>query len=609
MSNDLLMYYERELVFMRQMAAEFAQRYPDRAGALKLSGTGSEDPHVERLIEAFALIAGRIHHKIDDEFPEITEAVLDILYPHYLRPIPSMSIAQFELEPEQSKVAAGHLVLKDTKLYSRPVNGAVCHFKTCYPVRLWPLEVVNAAFLRTSNIRGGLAGAEAPFAIRIELRCTGGLKLSQLPVSELRFFLGGDLQTAHTLYELLFNSVTGVIVRGIGQRNAMPVRRTTRIREVGFRRDEGVLPYSNHSFLGYRLLQEYFSFPRKFLFFDLCALDQLPKESIGEQFEILILIDEFERDERVAQLEQSVTAATFQLGCAPVVNLFERTGEPIRVSHAQTEYHVVPDIRYPFSTEVYSVDRVTSVAPYAQEPQEYRPFYSFRHADRSDTQEVFWLATRRASTREDEGAEVFLSLLNSNFEPSMPPAESLTVHLTCTNRDLAGKLASTGAFGELEMESGAILRIRFVQAPTPACRPPLRRGLQWRLISHLGLNYLSIADEGAESLRELLKLYDFGNTPSVLRHINGITKITSRSKIARLTSEHGLTFATGIHVDSEFDEEQFVGSGVFLLACVLERFFGLYSALNSFTQFRASTLQRKGVLKEWPPRAGEQILL
>ena len=233
MSNDLLMYYERELVFMRQMAAEFAQRYPDRAGALKLSGAGSEDPHVERLIEAFALIAGRIHRKIDDEFPEITEAVLDILYPHYLRPIPSMSVAQFELEPEQSKVAAGYLVPKDTKLYSRPVNGAVCHFKTCYPIHLWPLEVVSAAFLRTSNIRGGLAGAEAPFAIRIELRCLGGLKLSQMPVSELRFFLDGDLQTAHTLYELLFNSAAGIIVRGIGQRNAIPVRRTTRIREVG----------------------------------------------------------------------------------------------------------------------------------------------------------------------------------------------------------------------------------------------------------------------------------------------------------------------------------------------------------------------------------------
>ncbi|HLG98918.1 MAG TPA: type VI secretion system baseplate subunit TssF [Bryobacteraceae bacterium] len=609
MSNELLTYYERELVFIRQMAAEFAQKYPDRAGALKLSNSGSEDPHVERLMEAFALIAGRIHRKIDDEFPEITQAVLDILYPHYLRPIPSMSVAQFELEPEQSKVATGYLVPKDSKLYSRPVNGAICHFKTCYPVQLWPIEVVSAAFLRSSSIRGGLAGSDVPFAVQIELRMLGGLKLSQLPLSDLRFFLGGDQQTAFTLYELLFNNFAGITVRAIGQRNAAAVLNLLRIREVGFNRDEGMVPYSDRSFLGYRLLQEYFSFPQKFLFFDLAGLEQLPKDSLGDRFEVLILLTDFERDDRAALLEQAVTAESFRLGCTPIVNLFERTAEPIRVSHSQTEYRVVPDIRYPLSTEVYSVERVTSVAPYAQEPEEYRPFYSFRHADGADPQQVFWLATRRRSGIEDEGTDVYLSLVNSKFEPSLPPVESLTVHVTCTNRSLAGKLPVKGQFGELEMESGALLRIRLAQSLTPTAYPPLRRGLQWRLISHLGLNYLSIVDGGVEALRELLKLYDSSGAPSAVHQINGITKIKSRAKVARMTSEHGLTFATGVHVEAEFDEDEFVGTSVFLLATVLERFFGLYSALNSFTQFRATTLQRKGVLKEWPPRAGEQILL
>jgi type VI secretion system protein ImpG len=199
--------------------------------------------------------------------------------------------------------------------------------------------------------------------------------------------------------------------------------------------------------------------------------------------------------------------------------------------------------------------------------------------------------------------------VNSRFESNLPPAESLTAHVTCTNRDLAGKLAITGKFGELEMESGAILRIRFAQSPTATVRSPFRRGLQWRLISHLGLNYLSIADQGAEALRELLKLYDFTGGSAAVHQINGITKISSSSKIARLTSNHGLTFASGVHLETEFDEDQFVGGGVFLFASVLERFFGLYSAINSFTQFRATTLQRKGALAEWPPRAGEQILL
>jgi type VI secretion system protein ImpG len=611
MKSDLLTYYERELVFIRQMAAQFAEKYPDRAGGLKLNGQRSDDPHVERLIEAFALIAGRIHRKIDDEFPEITAALLDLLYPHYLRPIPAMSIVQFQLDPEQSKVEGGYVAPRDSKLYSQPVNGAVCHFKTCYPVRLWPIEVASAGFLRSSNTPGGLAGVDAAYALRIELRTVGGASFAQLGLDQLRFYLAGDPQAAHILYELLFNNVVRIVARNPARRPQPPVPLSSpiRIEEVGFARDEGMLPYSDRSFLGYRMLQEYFSFPQKFLFFDLRHLDRVSLAGFTDRLEILILIKEFDRKDRAALLEQSVTAGAFELGCTPVVNLFERCAEPIRVSHTQTEYRVIPDIRYPAATEVYSVDRVTSVAPYPQIPQEYRPFYSFRHAD-DGARELFWIASRRASEREgDGGAEVYVSLVDSGFEPQAPPVESLTVHVTCTNRDLPARLPITRVFGELEMESGAVLRIRFLETPTPAIRPPMRRGLQWRLISHLGLNYLSIVQGGREALQELLKLYDFSDDPAIARQIAGVARIESRSRIARVASDNGLAFCAGLQVDAEFDEEQYVGGGVFLMGSILERFLGLYSAINSFSQLRVTTLQRRGVLKEWPPRAGEQILL
>jgi len=612
MIAELLPYYERELLFIRQMAADFADRYPDRAAALKLDGGGSQDPHVERMVESFALIAGRIQRKIEDEFPEITESMLDVLYPHYLRPIPSMAIAQFAADPDQGNITSGYVVPRGSTLYSAPVGGTACRFRTAYPVTLWPLEIVSAGFRQSSELSVGANGVDAPFALRVELRCLGGLEFSKLQISDLRLFLSGDPQAAHILYELLFNSTARVLVRNIDsvrttQAHALP---SPALRQPGFGRDEELLPYSPRSFAGYRLLQEYFAFPEKFLFFGLMKLDRIPHANLGKQFEFLILFQDFERRERVRLLEQAVDASMFQLGCAPVVNLFERLAEPVRVSHTQTEYRVIPDVHAPSATEVYSVNRVASVGMHGEPAREYRPFYSFGHSEPSGREDAFWQAARRHSGRAgDKGTEVYLSLLDLDFRPHLPAVESLSVEVTCTNRDLPERLPVTQAFGELDMESATALRIRFLRAPTAAVRPPLRRGLQWRLISHLSLNHLSIVAGGTEALREVLKLYDFAGSPVIARQIQGIVSVGCRSKVARVSSPHGLAFCPSVQVKLGFDEEQYVGSGVFLLASVLERFFGLYSSINSFSQLSVTTLQRKGAMREWPPRAGEQIVL
>jgi type VI secretion system protein ImpG len=622
MKDDLLPYYESELAFIRQMAADFAAKYPKEAGRLQLHSQPCPDPHVERLIEAFALLAGRVRRKIDDEFPEITESLLEILYPHYLRPVPAMSIAQFEIDPEQGKLTTGYSVGKGSALYSKPAGSIGCQFRTCSPVTLWPLQVASASFSPPSGLSFGPTVSEAAAVIRIELRCLGGAKFPELQVESLRFFLGEDSQTAHTLYELIYNNTLKLLVRNPakGSRTAPTVLPASCLHQIGFGRQEGLLPYSERSFLGYRLLQEYFSFPEKFLFFEISGLDRVPREGFDDGFELLILLDEFQRKERIAQLERAVSADTFRLGCTPVINLFERCAEPIRISHSTTEYRVIPDVHNELATEVYSIDRVTSTAPYSDQPEEYHPFYSLRHAYDRQPGQRFWHASRRPSPRKDDGGtDVYLSLVDLGFKPSFPPVETLTVHVTCTNRDLPAKLPLTGQFGELEMESGPLLRIRFLHKPTETVRPPLGTGparenaardsLQWRLISHLGLNYLSIVDGGLNALQEILRLYDFSERAVVQRQIAGITKISSSPQIARVISENGVVFCQGVRVALEFDEEQYVGTGVFLLASVLERFFGLYNPINSFSELRVTTKQRKGVFRQWAPRAGEQVLL
>ncbi|MDZ4345654.1 MAG: type VI secretion system baseplate subunit TssF [Candidatus Binatia bacterium] len=606
MADDLLTYYERELSFLRQMGAEFAAKYPKIASRLLLESDTSEDPHVERLIQAFAFLAARVHHKINDEYPEITESLLNVIYPHYLAPVPSMSIIQFVLDPDQGQLTSGYDIAKESILYSQPVDGSPCRFRTCYPVTLWPLEIEAAGFDSVDS-RFGVLLKTAVGLVRIELRCLGGAKFADLELDHLRFFLHGESALTYALYELLCNNVIEVRVRPAGAKdNAAVISLPSRcIHPVGFGADEGLLPYGPRSFLGYRLLQEYFSFPEKFLFFDLTGLDSAVRARLGDRVEVLILLNRFPR------LEQAVTKETFRLGCTPIVNLFKQIAEPLRLSHAQTEYQVYPDIRRQSATEVYSVNSVLSVTPGSDETIEFEPFYSFKHAVEREQQKAFWYTARRASPRKgDNGTEVYLSFVDFNFRPALPAADTLVIHTTCGNRDLPGKLPFGGDRGEFELEGAAPLsRIRCLRKPTETLRAPLRRGTQWRILSHLGLNYLSLYEGGRDALQEILKIYDYADSSTVRQQINGITGLTSRQIVGRPSSMAWNGFCRGLQVTVELDEEKFVGSGVFLFAAVLEKFFGLYTSLNSFTQLIAKTRQREEPLKRWPPRAGEQILL
>lgn len=603
MADDLLAYYERELTFIRQSAAEFGAKYPKIASRLLLEADTCEDPHVERLIQAFAFLTARIQNKIEDELPEITDALLTVLYPHYLAPIPSTAVVEFALDPDQGLTVA-HRIERGATVFSRPVGGAPCRFQVAYPATLWPLQVTDTR-CDSPNAVGPLPGAAA--VIRVQVRCFAGVSLRELPLDRLRFFLHGESPVAFSLYELLVNDLVEVQLRPIdGRRGAQSVTLPRgAVTPVGFGPDEGVLPYGHRSFLGYRLLQEYFYFPEKFLFVDVAGLDRAAPAGLRDGFELVFYL------RQAPPTPQAITAGTFRLGCAPIVNLFPLLAEPIRVTHAQTEYRIVPDVRRPDATEVYSIDAVTSTSPHLDEPIIFQPFYSLRHAAREDEAKAFWFASRRSSTRRgDSGTEVYLSLVDLDFRPTLPPVETLTVQTTCTNRDLPGKLPFGGDRGDLELEGAAPLsRIRCLTKPSATVRPPMRRGAQWRLISHLALNYLSVIEGGREALQEILKLYDFADSAVIRQHIAGITNVSARRVVGRPATLAWNGFCRGMEVTLEFDEDKYIGTGVFLFASVLEKFLGLYASLNSFTQLVATTVQRHEPLKRWPPRAGEQILL
>lgn len=605
MRDELLTYYNRELTYVKRLTAEFAQKYPKIAGRLLVDQTGkTEDPHVERLIESFAFLAARIHLKLDDEFPEITESLLQILYPHYLAPVPSMSVVQFTLDPEQGKLSTGYTIDRQRRLLSKVGGDVTCKFRTCYPVTLWPLDV--QAVRLDVPAPAGPDGRQSAAAIALTLRTFRDVKFADLQIDSLRFFLSGESQLVHRLYEIIFRHCAAVDVHAPG---AAPVSLGANpIAEVGFGKDEGILPYSNRSFLGYRLLQEYFHFPEKFLFFDVTGLAALRRLGATSEATLVLRLDQ------VPKLDHKLEPQHFRLGCAPIVNLFQQPAEPIRLDHAHTEYQVVPDVRRQRSTEVYSVDAVTTISPSTGQSVAFQPFYSFKHSFDRQKQHTFWHAARRPSPRKDDpGTDVFLTLVDLDFRPRRPATDVITMSVTCTNRDVPGSLPFLDPDGDFNLDSAApIRRICCLVKPTGTVRPPLRHGAQWRLISHLSLNFLSPVDGAGENdpevLQELLKLYDFSESDVVQQQILGLTGVSSRQVWRRIRSERGSGFARGMEATLEFNEAAYVGAGVYLFASVLEKFLGLYVSVNAFSEMIATTKQR-GELQHWPPRSGLQALL
>ena len=595
------------------MGAEFADKYPKIARRLLLEPTQCEDPHVERMIEAFAFLAARVHLKIDDEFPEITEALLGVIYPHFVRPVPSMSVAELSSDPENAALITGFPVPRGAVLNSRPIDGLPLRFRTSFDVTLWPIMISGTQWKTPDRLSPAPKSSGATAALRTEIRYAPGVLPDKLNLRSLRFFLNGEAALIHSFYELLCNNTMQILLRDLtpGSRKAPITLPASCLQAVGFHENEALIPYPRRSFEGYRIIQEFFHFPEKFFFMELSGLEELIGSGFKTGFELVVLISRFERPDRMQQLEVGIGPNSLKLNCTPIINLFKQTAEPILLSHNKAEYGIVPDVRRPLAMEVFSVEEVLSSNPSSGDITYFEPFYSYRHGATREAKQTFWQSMRRQSTRRnDDGTEVSLSLVDLSGRPMRPDFDAITVRTICSNRDLPARMPIGNDAGDLEPQGLAPIRkVTILRKMTAPVRPPVGKGALWRLISHLSLNYLSLVEDGKESFQEILRLYDFENSPALQKQILGITSISSQRHFARLVSLNGISFARGLKIDMELDEEQFVGAGAYLFASVAERFLAHYVTMNSFSQLTVRTKQRKEVLGAWPPRTGQQILL
>src|SRR5256885_11583863 len=555
------------------MGVEWARKYPKLAGRLLMEPDRCEDPHVERLLEGFALLSARVHLKINDDFPEISSALLECLFPHYIRPVPSMTVVECQLDPEQGKLSTGLRIPAGSSLQSNRLNGIACKFRTAYDSTIWPLQVKNTTFRSSEGMFQPTGTGTATAALTVQLECMPDVFFHKLELNALRFYLSGESNVVGSLYELVFNNCIAITARDTEKTGSNPVvlfdsslGSPSPLRQVGFGENEGVLPYHGRSFLGFRLLQEYFTFPEKFYFFDLQSLNLLGENGFSTKCDLTFLFSRSERPERHQMLELGVSQSTLKLGCTPAINVFSQVAEPIRADGSKFEYQVIADLHRQSTTEIHSIDEVTAQDARTRSLVEYQPFYALRHGAQQNDDAKYWHAVRKASElHEDAPTDMYLSLVDLSGDPVQLDAAAITVRCTCTNGSLPSKLPiaaqndsqrGNSEAGDFNLEGfSAVMNMFALRRPTPTYRPPLGKATLWQLISHLSLNYLSLVDQGKEGLQEILRLYNFSDSLYLRNQINSITDIHSGRHYALVTSEEaGASFARGTRVEIEFDE-------------------------------------------------------
>ncbi|MCE1239538.1 MAG: type VI secretion system baseplate subunit TssF [Azonexaceae bacterium] len=609
--EDLLPYYERELAFLRQHSRQFAERYPKLAAQLLLSGEGCDDPHVERVIQSFAMLSARVSKKLEDSYPQFTEALLQVLYPHYLRPFPSCSIACFDTSG--GDLAAASVVARGTELHSRPIKGAVCRFRTAWDLAIYPVVVEDLVFEPIASAPSEVrlpTGSNAILSFALSIKGEvgdGGFGT----LDRLRFYIDAESAVTAALRDALFLRALGIFVESEDARWHKSAKEA--IVEVGFGDDESLIEMPSASHGAYRYLTEYFCFPEKFNFFDI-DMSAIPARCKRERkIKLHIALGGLRVDSDASRLLQTLTTNNLRLGCVPVINLFEQRGDPIRVNNRTVEYPVVADSRRAYAYDVYSIDSVKRVRQSAQGESvtEFRPFFSLRHGETPERNGYYWYARRDALVAETSpGYETSLSIVDADFDPVQPKTDVLSLQLTCTNRDLPTLMTVGLPSGDLFLEGGSSVRsIRLLRKPSSPVRFDHRRDGQWRIISHLSLNHLSLSGSGLSAFQEMLSLYDLPKSPANRRLVEGLRSIFQAETTVWMPGKPFACFVRGIEVRLTVDESSFVGSGLDAFVRCLDRFLGLYVSLNSFIQLVVLSGKTGEELIRCAPRSGDSILL
>jgi type VI secretion system protein ImpG len=625
MDPRLLRLYEQELAFIREMGAEFAAENPKIASRLTLANLEVPDPYVERLLEGFAFLTARVQLKLEAEFPTFTQSMLQMVYPHYLAPTPAMAVVQIKPDSALRAMPQGVVLPAQTELRSLlgTEDQTNCEFRTAHAVHLLPVELAEADYIGSAAAVAALGLSEqkgVKAAIRLRLRATGPDPFAKILLDKLTFFMGGPEGARVRLYEQLLANVAAVYVRP----TTRPVPWQERLgpealSAVGFEPEEALLPRTQQSFDGYRLLQEYHAMPERFLFVALDGLDRAAIRCPGNELEIILLLTRSE-----PALAAAFGPDHLALFCTPAVNLFTRRSDRINLSEREVEHLIVPDRMRPLDFEVFSVQAVEGYAADGSAPTAFLPFYAANDLSRNPEHRAYFTLRRqprilsaRARQRGPRssyiGHETLISLVDPDNSALQHNLRQLSLDLLCTNRDLTLSMPVGKQHTDFTIAiSAPVASVRCLVGPVPP-RPCRGDGdYAWRFISHLGLNYLSLLDtdamQGAAALRQLLRLYVPSAGSLAGRQLEGLLSVQSRPVVRRIPGAGPVAAGRGLEITVTIDETPFGGAGGILLAAALDRFFAKYVSINAFTETVMRTPERGEVMR-WPMRLGMRPVL
>jgi type VI secretion system protein ImpG len=620
MDPRLLRLYESELAFMRDMGTEFADEFPKIAGRLNLASIEVTDPYVERLLEGFAFLTARVQLKMEAEFPTFTQSLLQMVYPHYMAPTPSMAVVQIRPDNDLRSMPEGARIPRGTDLRSLlgTEDQTNCVFRTAHDVHLLPVEMPQADYVASPAAVAALGLPEqrgVKAAIRIRLKTPPGMPFNTVLLEKLAFFMSGPETARPRLYEQLLGNVAAIYVRPTTRplpwQEKLP---TSALRGMGFDDDEALLPRAPQSFDGYRLLQEYYAMPERFLFVELDGLDRAAIRCDSNELEIIFLLTRSE-----PALATGFGPDHMALHCTPAINLFPRRSDRINLAERDLEHQIVPDRMRPLDYEVFSVEAVEGYAPDGSPPIPFLPFYAASDLSRNPDHRSYYMLRRqprllsaRARQRGPRssyiGHDTFISLVDPDANQAVTSLRQLGLDLLCTNRDLPLAMPVGKQHTDFTLAlSAPVASIRCLVGPT-APRPCRGDGdYAWRFISHLGLNYLSLVDtdalQGAAALRALLRLYVPSSASLAARQLEGLLSVACRPVTRRIAGVGPAAVGRGLELTLTIDEAPFGGAGGILMAAVLDRFFAKYVSINAFTETIMRS-QERGEVMRWPMRLG-----
>lgn len=574
-------YYQYELSYLRSASSEFASKFPKIARRLDLSHNESSDPHVERMIESFAFLTGKLQKQIDDQFPEIASALLEVLYKPLMLPLPSCVMVNFDVDIPRAAKAPGFNIPKNTLLYALSHSGENCTFRTSHDLQLWPINIENIEIVQKEHIPNYYA--RSTYYLKIGLKYSG-IAGAQTP-KKLRFYIQADALLRGKIFSSIFSAEENVL-----HQTDKNFTFLSGISPVGIEVDESLLPYPSSTFQGFRLLQEYFMFSEKFYGFD---VDISNLSDINGEFFLYIPMS--------YDIAMKISTKNFSLSSVPAINLFPKVSEPLRLDYKQVEYCMVADFRRYHSNEIYSIEKMAVIDSQNNDEIIIPEFFSCDHSSQESENQLFWTSKRKKSYMTDAlGEDVYISFIDLNFNPQFPSEKIFYAHTLCTNRFAAEQIPVNG---KLQIElSAPIKNVYCLDRPTNQ-KSSIKTGeILWKLISALSLNSLSFSADGIKKLKEILYIFADIADSNLSGEIDAILSIDSTIQIKRLDEQIWRGFARGTNVEISFDES--IPNLGLPLSLIISKFLSSYTSINTFVEVSVKNTFKNRILRKWKHNFG-----